>query len=114
MSDTGSINEQEFRELCDIVLNGREIIWRGRDSQTPGLDDKVALLKHLEDRVWSKTVHEPRVLINVDKAPAEEFYRAIQKRIDEYGKPPFDSKPILDDMLNKALAEKNKPAEDEI
>src|SRR5947209_19720927 len=99
MSDSGSINEQEFRELCDIILNGREVIWRKRDSERPGLDDKVTLLKELEDRVWRKTVHEPRVLINWDKTPPEEFYRMIQERIDEYGKPPFDSKPILDEML---------------
>ena len=63
MSVRGTINEQEFRELCDVVFNGRESIWSSRDSTNPGLDDKIALLQYLEQRVWDKVIHAPRVLI---------------------------------------------------
>jgi hypothetical protein len=108
MSERRTINEREFRELCDIVLNGRESIWRSRDSTKPDLDDKIALLEYLEQRVWDKVIHAPRLLVgDIFKTPAENFYEGIQVKVDKYGDPPFNSRPIIDDMLNKALSGKN-------
>jgi len=103
MSERRTINEREFRELCDIVFNGRESIWKSRDSTKPGLDDEIALLEYLEQRVWDKVVHAPRFLVgDIFKTPAEEFYKGIQAKVDKYGDPPFDSRPIVGEMLNKA------------
>jgi hypothetical protein len=109
MSERRTINEQEFRDLCNIVLNGRESIWKSRDSTNPGLDDKIALLEYLEQRVWDKVIHAPRLLVgDISITPAENFYKGIQTKVDKYGDPPFNSQPIIDEMLNKALSEKNK------
>ena len=102
-----TINRQEFEELCNRVLEQRESIWRSRDSVRPGLDDGVALLECLEQRVWDQVIHAPRLLVgDIFKTPAEEFYKGIQSKVDKYGDPPFESRPIIDDLLKKALSYK--------
>ena len=103
-----TIDQQEFQELCDFVLQNRESIWRSRDSTNPALDDRIALLQYLEQRLWDKVIHAPRLLVgDIFKTPAEEFHKGIQTKIDQHGDPPFDSRPIVDKMLNEALSEKS-------
>ena len=46
-----------------MVIERRESIWRNRDSVKPGLDDRVALLEYLEQRVWDQVIHAPRLLV---------------------------------------------------
>jgi hypothetical protein len=102
-----TITKKEFKDLCDFVFTHRESIWQDRDRQKPGLDDRIALLQYLEQQVWDKVINEPRFLPgDIFKTPAETFYHGIQTKIDKHGDPPFDSRPVVDDMLNKAVAEK--------
>lgn len=105
-----SIDEDEFRDMCDFVVNHRESIWRDRDLKNPGLDDRITLLQYLEQQVWDKVIHQPRLLVgDLLKTPAENFYIGIQTKIDKHGDPPFDARPIVDEMLNRALTQLNKP-----
>jgi len=52
-------------------------------------------------------IHAPRLLVgDIFKTPVEKFYEGIQVKVDKYGDPPFNSRPIIDDMLHKALSGK--------
>jgi hypothetical protein len=101
----GTINEREFREMCNTVLTNRASIWRDRDLKHPGLGDDVALLSYLEQMVWDKVIHAPRLLVgDILKTPAENYHEGIRVKVDKYGDPPFNARPIVDEMLSKALA----------
>jgi hypothetical protein len=95
--------------LCAFVLDHREDIWSSRDSTKPGLDDRVALLEYLEQSLWDKVIHAPRLLVgDIFKTPADAFYKSIQAKVDSHGDPPFNSRPIVAETLNKAVAERAK------
>jgi hypothetical protein len=103
-----TITQDEFQDMCDFAYTHRDEIWRDRDIKNPGLDDRIALLQYVEQQLWDKVIHQPRLLIgDVLKTPADNFYLGIQKKIDEHGDPPFNWRPIVDDMLDRSMAAKN-------
>ena len=104
-ASTVTISKDQFKRLCDKLLDEAPVILKRRDMGDPKMDGKSALLQALYMKVREKLdlpVEQKKP--DTDFDTYEFAYRtALYKLLGEHAKEPFDYRPVVNSFLDRVL-----------